>query len=260
MSNQAPFSWKFLLRELLASSSIVAPRDLKTLELLNHTTCISMCRPIVTQQARNLSYRFMAAEAAWILSGDNRVYSLSRYCKRMDEFSDEGIFLRGAYGPKVVDQLPYIFDIFKRDIYTRQAVLTTWRERPGPGKDIPCTVSMQFLIRRWELHMIVTMRSSDAWLGWPYDVFSFSMIATYVALMLRKLGVTNPQLGNLWINVGSQHLYESDLAAATSAIIEIPQDSPELILSHFDHPEDLLGWLGHIRDTQNTPGLDSFIS
>lgn len=253
MSQQAPYGWKFLLTELLAASSTVSPRGHKTLELLNHTTSVQLSRPIVTQVERNLSYRLMAAEALWILSGDNRVYSLSRYAKKYEEFSDEGIFLRGAYGPKVVDQLPYIFEAFKNDLQTRQAVLTTWRERPAPSRDIPCTISMQFLIRRWELHMIVSMRSSDAWLGWPYDVFSFSMIAFYVALMLKKLGITNVILGSLWINAGSQHLYERDLDGARACQTVLPQDSPELTLTHLDHPEDLLSWL---RDIVDAPKVD----
>jgi thymidylate synthase len=257
MSMQTSYEWKRLLHTLITTGNSANPRDLHTLELLNFQSTVSMRRPIITQPGRNLCLRLMAAEAAWILSGDNRVYPLSRYAKRYKEFSDDGIFLRGAYGPKVVDQLSYVVDTLAAGTNTRQAVITTWRENPRPSKDIPCTLSMQFLIRNWELHMIVGMRSSDVWLGWPYDVFSFSMIAAYVLLMLRQHS-RQYDLGRLMINSGSLHLYETNLAAARSVLSELPQESPELIITHFNHPEDLLGWLSHIRDAQKVD-LSSFI-
>lgn len=263
MSQQAPYEWKYLLGSVFAKGVETFPRGLRTLEILNHTTSTSMIRPFVTQGARNLSYRFMAAEAAWILSGDNRVYSLSRYCPKMMDYSDDGIFLRGAYGPRVVDQLHYVCDALHKDSMTRQAILTTWRENPRPSKDIPCTISMQFLIRDQVLHTIVNMRSSDAWLGWPYDVFTFTTISMYVALTIRSMEMTVPnvikEMGTLWVNTGSQHIYETDFQKATAAKLELPQDSPELTLTHFQHPEDLLGWLGNIRDASVTPTVLDFL-
>ena len=54
--------------------------------------------------------------------------------------------------------------------------------------------------------MIATMRSSDTWLGWPYDVFNQSMTAAWIALETDK----NLRLGKLVLNCGSQHLYKHD--------------------------------------------------
>ena len=48
-------------------------------------------------------------------------------------------------------------------------------------KDIPCTVSLQFLIRENKLHLFVNMRSNDVFLGLPHDIFCFTMIQEIIA-------------------------------------------------------------------------------
>ena len=66
---------------------------------------------------------------------------------------------------------------------------------------------MQFVVRGGKLHSIVTMRSNDVILGFTYDVFTFSMVANAVRLLLRERGI-KVELGNLYVNAGSLHLYE----------------------------------------------------
>jgi thymidylate synthase len=124
-------------------------------------------------------------------------------------FSDDSIVMRGAYGPKIIDQLGYVVDAIEHDKDSRQAVINIWRERPGPSKDIPCTTSLQFIVRKGRLNCIATMRSNDVVKGFTYDVFTFSMISLYVSHLLRARGIY-VNLGDLYVNVGSLHLYDSD--------------------------------------------------
>lgn len=130
--------WIDLLWEIADSGSQVGPRGKGTLEILAKTTVVDMKMPVVTIPQRNLGYKFMAAEAHWILSGDNRVETIAPYSKQISRFSDDGVRFFGAYGPKVVDQLSYVVDCLVRDEASRQAVMTIWRERPGSTKDVPC--------------------------------------------------------------------------------------------------------------------------
>lgn len=135
--------------------------------------------------------------------------TIQPFSRGIAAFSDDGVRFDGAYGPKVVDQLRYVIDSFRKDIYTRQAIIDIWRPNPRDSSDIPCTLSLQFLIRDGHLNTIATMRSSDIWLGWPYDVFNFTMITSYIALELMKdLGIV--PLGYLYVRPGSLHLYESN--------------------------------------------------
>lgn len=254
-------AWLELMGRLLTYGEPVAPRGQPTLEILhtNHLQ-VDLSRPVVTAPERKLNYRFMCAEALWILAGSNELAPLTRHVKRMAEFSDDGLTLAGAYGPPVVDQLPWVVQTLIKDRETRQAVLTTWRQRPGPSKDTPCTVAMAFSIRDDRLHQHVYMRSSDAWLGIPYDVFSFAMVGVKVACGYNRcLLAVNPiqrglelpparvKLGALTITATSSHLYERNLDEAR-AVLSAPV-APSVV----PVPEDLVlegRWLDVVQSLQ----------
>ena len=201
--------WLGLLDKINRYGEQFAPRGQGTLEILGQQTMVDMRWPIVTIPERKMGYKFMAAEAAWILSGDNRVSTISPFSRNISNFSDDGETFFGAYGPKIMDQLAHVVKTLELDPDSRQAVINIWRENPPPSKDIPCSISVQFLIRNNKLHCQYTMRSSDAWLGWVYDVFNFSMLS---GVVLLGLGHKFPQLelGFLTLTAGSQHLYDRD--------------------------------------------------
>tara|TARA_B100001027_G_C16241185_1_gene319513 strand:- start:60 stop:839 length:780 start_codon:yes stop_codon:yes gene_type:complete len=203
--------WLTMCKDIINHGVDIFPRGIPAKELRAYQTVVDMSRPILSIKARELGYKFMAAEAYWILQGDNRVESIAPYSKMISEFSDDGVTFFGAYGPKVIDQLAYVAACLKKDADSRQACINIWREKPGQTKDVPCTMSLQFIVRENVLHCIDTMRSSDVWLGWPYDVFNMSMITRYVALYLNEMGGMLYDVGNLYLTAGSQHIYQRDL-------------------------------------------------
>jgi thymidylate synthase len=82
---------------------------------------------------------------------------------------------------------------------------------------------LQFFLRQGKLHEIVTMRSSDAWWGLPYDLFTFAQIGNCLA---GELGV---EPGGLVMQLGSCHLYEPFWEDA--AKVGITQDKAEEVVS-----------------------------
>lgn len=209
-------AWRLLLTKLLNHGTLIAPRGEPTLEIL-HENSIScyLADAVVCSPARKLNYQFMAAEALWILSGSNELSPLTRFIKRFTQYSDDGKTLFGAYGPHVVKQFNYVLDTLIEDRATRRATLTIWRQNPPTTKDYPCTIAMTFSIRDDQLHQHVYMRSSDAWLGIPYDLFSFSCIGLKLACsynMQNRANKINP--GTLTISMTSSHLYVKDKDAA----------------------------------------------
>lgn len=209
--NPANGMWQEKLGQCLGSPQFISkPRGMEVRERLaeSYTTVMPAYLDL---EDRKVNLPFMFAEAAWIVGGSNRLEDLTPYMDYYKNFSDDGIFLKGAYGPKVVDQLPYVVSTLLEDNDSRQAYLNIWRERPGSSKDIPCTTGMQFLIREMGdekfLFAVVTMRSNDVVLGLTYDIFTFSMVAKAVQLLLREQGL-NVALGELTVNPGSLHLYE----------------------------------------------------
>lgn len=73
---------------------------------------------------------------------------------------------------------------------------------------------MQFAARRNKLDMIVTMRSQDAYVGLPHDVFCFTMLQEIIA---RSIDL---EIGEYKQFVGSLHLYEDNRASAEQYLTE----------------------------------------
>lgn len=205
--------YRNLLKDILNEGVNETCRGHTIQEIINYSSTIDMSAPLVTLTQRKLGYRFALAEAVHIITGSNLVSNLTPYSSMIEDFSDDRVFFYGAYGPKIIDQIEYIGRCFKNDIYSRQAVINIWREKPAVTKDIPCTLSLQYIIRydrgTLKLNCIDTMRSSDAWLGIPYDWFSLSMVGAYVAIYLRNTvdELKDLTIGDFMLNAGSQHLY-----------------------------------------------------
>lgn len=210
MNNYFPCAWLDLLDDILEGGKVVSPRGKLTVELPQCTIGVDMRKPVLTIPERKLNYQFMAAEAYWILSGDNTVNGIAPWNKNISQFSDDGKVFYGAYGPVIQDQLGYVVSKLAEDPSSRQAGLTIWRPNPPETKDVPCTVSMFFNIRDDYLNCHTFMRSSDAWLGVPYDVFNFSMLSHLVCARLNEDQNAARELipGTLYLTAASSHLYE----------------------------------------------------
>lgn len=244
--SHATTEYRLLLEELLLSNGGSSPRGLSTRELISYTTKTDMSKPIVSLPSRKLDYTFMVAEAYWILSGSDRLdHPVLR--KNLIKYSDDGEIMAGAYGPPFAAQVQYVVKALSRDRDSRQAVIVIWRMNPPNSKDIPCTVAVQFMIRNGFIHTNVFMRSSDAWLGWPYDVFSFTMMTCFVALHFPI--AMRPKLGTLSLTAGSQHLYDRNIAQATS-VCESSDNGDILTIGLYNllTPDCLMNALGSLRN------------
>ncbi|MCA6334071.1 MAG: hypothetical protein IM664_05580 [Phenylobacterium sp.] len=244
--------WRRTLYLLKRDGDLVAPRGQRCYELLGHQTRVPMNDPLVTIRERKLGYKFMAAEAYWILTGDDRVETIAPYSKKISEFSDDGLTFFGAYGPKIRGQLPYVVSKLVEDPYSRQAVINIWRENPPRTKDVPCTTTVQWFIRDGRLHCVDTMRSSDIILGWPYDIFNFSMLSVALIALLRPHGL-NLLLGDLTLTAGSQHLYERDVDTAEACVNSDKlwqTKAPEILdgICQFSSYNEFIDWLGKSRE------------
>lgn len=209
--HNANFKWLSELSWAFNKGNDVTPRGQLTKEVLQQTSIVNMRRPVITLPERKLSTKFLGGEAYWILSGDNRVETIAPYNKNIVNYSDDGKTFFGAYGPRIVSQLDYVVNKLKSDADTRQAVLTIWRENPPETKDVPCTVAVHFMIRDHKLNCHVYMRSNDLWLGFPYDVFNFSMLSHLMCCRLNASAATNGDVvrpGMLYHTASSRHIYE----------------------------------------------------
>jgi thymidylate synthase len=147
-------------------------------------------------------------ELFWYISCKQDLASIQYYIPRYDEYAEPDGTIWGAYGPRIFggerSQYEVVRDLLRERPATRKAVVQLYDSEDilEPYEDVPCTCTLQFLVRDGFLNLVVHMRSNDVFMGFPHDVFAFTMIQEILA---NDLGVT---LGSYKHMVGSFHLYD----------------------------------------------------
>lgn len=165
-------------------------------------------------------------ELLWYLSGTNGLEFISYYIAHYKNDSEDGKTIFGGYGPRFFnmrgqDQITNVVRILKEKDSSRRAVIQLFDadDLATSRREIPCTCTLQFMIRNRQLQMLTHMRSNDAYLGLPHDVFCFTMLQEIIA---RTLSV---ELGTYKHFVGSLHLYEVNIEGASQYLDEGWQSS-----------------------------------
>lgn len=160
-------------------------------------------------------------ELLWYMSRDNRLEFIEYYIERYKDESEDGETVHGGYGRRLFaheshDQVQTLIANLRQKPDTRRAVLQIFEpsDTERRYKEIPCTLAMQFTARRKKLDMIVTMRSQDAYVGLPHDVFCFTMFQEIIA---RSVDL---EVGEYKQFVGSLHLYDKNRAMAEQYLAE----------------------------------------
>lgn len=210
---------------VLREGVLTRPRGMVTREVMGaHLELTGPRRRFVDLPPfRIINPAFAVAEAVWILSGsdDPWIYEFNR---ALTLYADDGV-LRGAYGPRLrrwngaVDQLDKVRRQLLEDPDSRRAVVTLYdpQRDHSDHRDVPCTLAYRFFLRNGRLVMHTTMRSQDLWLGFPYDVFTATLIQELLA------GWLGAAVGEYHHHVDSLHLYAQNTgAAAAMSLPDVP--------------------------------------
>lgn len=154
-------------------------------------------------------------ELFWYLSGTNSYRFIAHYLgreayKKEDDNDDNSV--RSGYGERLfardgnINQIENVISRLRDQSTSRRAVIQLFdaTDLSEDFKQIPCTCTLQFIVRDGKLNLLVNMRSNDAFLGLPHDVFAFTMIQELIA---RSIGV---DVGVYKHCAGSLHLYSRD--------------------------------------------------
>jgi thymidylate synthase len=218
-------AWHRLLRDVCSHGWAAAPRGMPVRELAAQEIRVLSPYPFTDFKGRNLNPKIAVIEAIGLVGGMATDELTARHVRSLYKFTDEGRF-HGAYGIRVRNQMRFVLDTLRDDPDSRQAVMTIFdgdRDLYRNTRDTPCTLSLQFLIRDDCLNVIVTMRSNDLWLGTPYDFFQFGVMQ---ATMAQLLGIP---IGWYVHQVGSLHVYEKNVQAATDLERQHPLEPPHAI-------------------------------
>ena len=188
-------------------------------ELLTQTIRIDPLYSILTNERRNFSHRYAAAEVIWYLADTSDCSYLLKYAPSYGQYLEQdGKTAYWAYGPRFMRQLFGVIALLKHRPRTRRAVLCLWRPEDLAHSiaedvaDVPCVTTFQFFQRHGKLSMQVYQRSQDLWVGFPNDVFSFCTLQRIVAEILGC------QLGDYMHVMGSCHIYEAHVEKVCEAL------------------------------------------
>lgn len=204
-------AWFATLFRAIQHGDQVSPRGMKTRELRWDQLTVDdpMTFP-VRVDGRNFADVIGVLEATSLVGQFSIPELFTDRIAKFKEFTDAGVF-HGSYGARIHGRLSDLVSTLANDMDSRQAVLTIFDARSDLGaekRDIPCTLSVQFLVRDDRLDARVTMRSNDLWLGTPYDFQQFAILQASVAQALDL------KPGRYVHSAGSLHFYERDLEKA----------------------------------------------
>lgn len=160
-------------------------------------------------------------ELLWYLSASDELDFITYYIPKYAGESEDDMTVHGAYGPRLFrqrghDQIENVIRLLGKKTTTRRAVIQIFaaEDLSRDFKEIPCTTTCQFFVRDNALHMVITMRSNDAYIGLPHDVFCFTMMQEMVA---RRLDVS---LGSYIHFASNLHLYSRNEASVRAFLDE----------------------------------------
>lgn len=169
---------------------------------------------------RNLSLRYAAGEVALMLQGSHELNDFAHYSKAWRKLSPDGLTVNSAYGYRMfVEHNGAKWAFAKSQLLksetTKNAVIDMREPRDRDDSfrsDYCCTLSLKFSsIGNGKLDLTVVMRSSDVWLGLPYDVCMYAVCLSKMAYEV------NMDVGSLTMILLDSHCYEKNFNSIVDA-------------------------------------------
>ena len=198
--------YRDILRSVMEDGQAVCPRGKETKELRPFAfTLTNSAQGLITMPKRNINHAFALVEALQMIALTSDANQQIRFNSNMANFvHGESLDFERPYGLAIREQVHHVIELLRKDPDSRQAVISIYdgMEAQAGRSHVPCTESLQFMVRNGTLELTVMMRSNDVWWGVPYDVTQFTAVQ---ALIARGLGLPR---GNYHHMVASMHIYE----------------------------------------------------
>jgi thymidylate synthase/dihydrofolate reductase len=133
-------------------------------------------------------------------------------------------------GPNRVDQLLYVENLLKTDPFSRRILWNLWNASDVPQMVLtPCHNQIQFYVTKKGENMYLSaqlyIRSSDYFLGLPFNIFSYTVL-TYI--LAARTGMTPDKLH---VVTGDTHVYLNHLEQVKEQLCRPTTTLPVLLLS-----------------------------
>lgn len=200
--------------------------------------------PLLT--TKKMPFKTLLHELFWFVSGSSEVgYLHDHKIKYWDGFLHEGSsdlgrvygvqwrhwrrpteaieHEKGPFGGPEFDQLAWAINEIKTNPDSKAIIVNAWNA--GELQEMrlpPCHTMFQFDVTKGKLRMQLYQRSSDVFLGLPFNIAQYAMLLHMVA------HVTGLEARELIISIGNAHLYKNHIEVAKEQIKRKPMKFPQL--------------------------------
>ena len=201
--------------------------------------------PLLT--TKKLHFKSIANELIWFLSGDTNTRWLKENGVSIwDEWATEEGDLGPIYGAQwtnwptkdggSINQIDYVVDTLRNNPDSRRILFHGWNVEYLPDEGVspqdnvragrmalpPCHLLYQFYVAGGRLSSQLLIRSSDSFLGLPYNTASLALLTH----MLAQQCDLEP--GEIIITTGDSHIYSNHLEQVREQLGRVPRALPRL--------------------------------
>lgn len=174
--------------------------------------------PLLT--TKKLHTKSIIHELLWFLKGETNIkYLKENGVSIWDEWADENGNLGPVYGyqwrnwPKrdggSIDQITQVINMIKKNPDSRRLIVSAWNVADIENMKLPpCHAFFQFYVADGKLSCQLYQRSADIFLGVPFNIASYALLALMVAQ------VCDLKLGEFVHTLGDAHLYSNHIEQA----------------------------------------------
>lgn len=201
--------------------------------------------PILT--TKKVHFKSVVNELIWFLNGDtNTQWLRENGVSIWDEWATDEGDLGPLYGAqwvnwptrdgKTINQIDYVIDCLKHRPESRRILFHAWNveylpdETMSPQENVeagrmalpPCHLLYQFYVANGKLSAMLYIRSSDAFLGLPFNIASVSLL---VHMLCQQVGL---EPGEVVVTMGDCHLYSNHAEQVETQLARQPKVRPVL--------------------------------
>mgnify|MGYP000689937895 FL=1 len=213
--------------------------------------------PLLT--TKKLHFKSIANELIWFLNGDtNNNWLNENGVKIWDEWALEDGSLGPIYGAQWtawptkeggnINQIDYVVDTLKNNPNSRRILFHGWNveylpdETVSPHENVkngkmalpPCHLLYQFYVANGKLSGQLYIRSSDIFLGLPYNIASLSLL---VHMLCQQCDL---EPGEVIVSFGDLHAYSNHMEQIHEQTSRDPKPLPQLKFNR--RPDSIYGY------------------
>lgn len=209
--------------------------------------------PLIT--TKRVWTKGVIGELLWFLSGDSNARALQDQGIRIwDEWAAPDGELGPVYGVqwrrwaapdgRSIDQIADVLETLRTDPDSRRMIVSAWNVADLPRMALePCHAFFQLYVADGRLSLQVYQRSCDMFLGVPFNIASYAVLAHMFAQQ------ADLEIGDLVWTGGDCHIYDNHVAQVTEQLSREPYGFPRLELrrapSMFDYRLDDVQIVGY---------------